>query len=47
MELKSERGRLTRQQAEWLNDLRNAGVEAYIWRPCDLSAATQILRSLA
>ena len=34
-ELKSEAGRLTRDQAAWLSDLRAAGVEVHVWRPKD------------
>ena len=34
-ELKSERGKLTAEQKRWLEDLRGAGQEAYMWRPAD------------
>lgn len=34
-ELKSERGRTTPEQADWLEALAAAGVEAYTWRPAD------------
>jgi hypothetical protein len=35
-ELKSERGRLRREQRAWINDLDAAGQEVYVWRPVDL-----------
>lgn len=34
-ELKSERGHLTRYQADWLAALAAAGAESHVWRPCD------------
>ena len=33
VELKSERGRPTKQQKEWLKQLNQCGQECYIWRP--------------
>jgi hypothetical protein len=33
IELKTTRGRITKEQRIWLNGLRAAGVEAYIFRP--------------
>jgi hypothetical protein len=35
-ELKTMRGVVSPDQLLWLNDLRAAGVEAYVWRPIDL-----------
>lgn len=35
VELKSAKGRLTREQSEWLRRCEAAGVEAYVWRPSD------------
>ena len=35
-ELKTEKGRLTRDQQEWGTRLRNAGVSWDVWRPEDL-----------
>ncbi len=32
-ELKSERGRVTQAQWDWLYELITAGVKAYVWRP--------------
>ena len=34
-ELKSEKGRLTPQQKEWLEALTGAGQDAKVWRPSD------------
>mgnify|MGYP001558575185 CR=1 FL=1 len=33
VELKSERGRLTWQQEEWLAAFRETGCETYVWQP--------------
>lgn len=46
-ELKSERGRLSAPQREWLVALRQAGVEVYVWRPSDWEAiAARLARPL-
>lgn len=37
-ELKRERGRLTAEQAQWLNALCSARQDAAVWRPSDLLA---------
>lgn len=37
-ELKTEKGRLTRDQQEWGSRLRRAGVSWDIWRPGDLQS---------
>ena len=34
-ELKSERGKLTPAQVGWLDAIREAGQEAYMWKPAD------------
>jgi Holliday junction resolvase len=34
-ELKSAKGRLTAEQAEWLTDWRAAGALVFVWRPDD------------
>ena len=46
-ELKSERGRLSSAQAEWIEALNAAGTKAYVWRPSDMREISQILRDLA
>lgn len=44
-ELKTDRGRVTPSQAEWL-DLLGAcpGVEVHLWRPADLDTIAAVLR---
>lgn len=44
VELKSQRGRLTTEQAEWIRDFGRAGVEVYVWRPTDFDEAYAILQ---
>lgn len=34
-ELKAEKGRVSTAQQKWIDALRRAGVETYIWRPSD------------
>jgi hypothetical protein len=44
-ELKSERGRLTEAQTDWLDVLRQVpGVEVFVWRPSDMDAIAEVLR---
>jgi len=38
-ELKSEHGRVTAAQQQWLDALSAAGVEVAVWRPSDLDGA--------
>ena len=42
-ELKSERGRTTPQQQEWLDLLEGTPAETYLWRPADWDAIRAIL----
>lgn len=43
-ELKSDKGKPTPEQEAWLADLEATGkVEAYLWRPSDFGAMTEIL----
>jgi hypothetical protein len=43
-ELKIGRGRATNAQERWLDDLRGAGMEAYVWSPADWETIEEILR---
>jgi hypothetical protein len=44
-ELKSERGKLSDEQAAWLEELRAVpGVDVYLWRPADMDAIATVLR---
>lgn len=42
-ELKTDRGRLTPQQMEWLSALDRAGVDADVWRPSEWHRITREL----
>ena len=42
-ELKSESGKLSAAQQDWLDALAAAGAEVYCWRPSDLSLVAEIL----
>lgn len=44
IELKRETGRVRPNQMEWLEALRRAGIDAYLWRPSDIPEITQRLR---
>lgn len=37
-ELKTDKGRVTPEQSNWLERFRACGVEAYVWRPKDYNA---------
>ncbi len=43
-ELKTEDGRPTAAQLNWLDAFRAAGVPAFLWRPSDMAAIVQTLR---
>jgi hypothetical protein len=43
-ELKTDRGRVTSAQAEWIDALRAAGQEVVVWRPADWPTVEQRLR---
>ena len=43
-ELKRERGRVSPAQQEWFDALREAGQEAYVWRPSEFEAVHRILK---
>jgi hypothetical protein len=42
-ELKSDKGTLKHEQEEWLDALRTAGQEAWLWRPADWEDVVQVL----
>ena len=44
MELKSEKGRVTQDQREWVEELRRAHQRAYVLRPSDWSFIEELLR---
>jgi hypothetical protein len=43
IELKSEIGRTSPDQDEWLADLAMTGIETYVWRPRDANDAAAVL----
>lgn len=43
-ELKSARGKLTKDQAVWLESLRRSDVEQYEWRPEQIAEIERILK---
>ena len=44
-ELKSEKGKVTEEQQEWLDALKQTGkVEVYVWRPSDFYEIAEILK---
>jgi len=43
-ELKVGKGKLTKDQVAWLESLKRAPVEVYIWRPNDIEEIERILR---
>ena len=44
VELKSETGKLSEDQAVWLDAFRLAGVETFVWRPSDAAEVLAVLR---
>ncbi|SRR6266542_129380 len=42
-ELKTDRGRLTDDQRDWLADLGECPVESYVWRPRDAQRIAEVL----
>lgn len=47
LELKSAKGRVSKDQQEWIDALNAAGQRAYIARPADLPILTKLLTTLA
>lgn len=46
-ELKSEKGKVSAAQHEWIVALNNSGVEAHVWRPSDMPTVRAVLAYLA
>ena len=44
-ELKTEKGKVSDSQREWLDELTACGQEVYLWRPADFEEVARILRS--
>ena len=44
VELKRQNGKATAQQDVWLEALKAAGQEVYLWRPSDWDALEAVLR---
>lgn len=43
-ELKTEKGKITPNQQEWIDALRKANQEVYLWRPSDFDEIARILQ---
>lgn len=43
-ELKTERGKVSPAQQEWIWDLQSGGCEVYVWRPSDRAQILEVLR---
>lgn len=43
-ELKTEKGKVTPNQQEWLDALKQANQEVYLWRPSDFDKIVEILK---
>lgn len=46
-ELKTDKGRITRDQQVWLNDLVATAAEPYVWRPRDWDQIVETLKGAA
>lgn len=46
-ELKSERGKVRPEQVTWINLLRDAGQQAFVWRPSDWPFVERVLKGEA
>ena len=44
-ELKTEKGKVSDTQREWLDELTACGQEVYLWRPADFEEIARVLRS--
>jgi hypothetical protein len=45
-ELKSDKGKITTEQQQWIDRLAMAGAEVYVWRPADWPDVQRILNGL-
>lgn len=45
-ELKTEKGKVTPSQQQWLDALADAGNEVYLWRPSDFEEICEVLTSI-
>lgn len=43
-ELKTDTGRVSPEQRQWLDALASAGVETYLWRPRDIDEVLDVLQ---
>lgn len=43
-ELKTDKGKVSEYQQEWLDALKACGQTVYVWRPADIEAIAEILR---
>lgn len=44
VELKTETGKLSKEQEDWIGALANASMEAHVWRPSMMDQIVRILR---
>ena len=44
IELKTDTGRLSKEQREWGADLSSSGHESYVWKPKDWQAIKEIIK---
>lgn len=44
VEIKGDRGRVSNEQAAWMCELMDAGIETHLWYPHDIEAAKEALR---
>jgi hypothetical protein len=46
VELKTEKGRVTREQQDWINTLKHSGATVFVWRPSDWPEVQRVLSRL-
>lgn len=47
VEIKTQTGKVRKEQREWLTALAHSGQKAYLWRPSDFNAVTRTLVAMA